>query len=262
MAPGSKVVDYSYDDGLATITLLDGDRGNGIGVASVAQLLDAVRRARADRARVIVIGATGRFFCVGGDLAAMAAADDMAVFIDDLADALHRVVSEIQRSDAVVICAVQGHAAGAGFPLAAAADIVIAADTVRFSLGYTKVGLTVDGGSSLLVHTLGLHRTLRLALLGDALSAEEARDAGLVARVVPAGELEATVADVARSLLALPAVSQAVTKRLVRDAADASPEQALRRETLAIRAAASRPDGAEGVQAFLAKRPPVFTDPV
>lgn len=254
----SPVVAYEYNDGLAQIVLGDADRGNAISAASVVELHEAVRRARTDRARVIVLRANGRFFSVGGDLTGMAAAQDMSAFIDDLADALHRCVSEIQRADAVVVSVVQGHAAGAGFPLAAAADIVIAADTARFSLGYSRVGLTVDGGTSLLVHTLGLHRTLRLALLGDALSAQEALAAGLVARVVPADELGATTDEVVATLLALPAASQAATKQLLRQAADAAPEQALRRETLAIRTAAARPDGREGVTAFLEKRTPSF----
>lgn len=254
----SPAVRYEYADGVAHVVLADGDHGNAINAESITQLHDAIRRARADRARVIVLRASGRFFSVGGDLAGMAAAEDMSTFIDDLADALHRCVSEIQRSYAVVVSVVQGHAAGAGFPLAAAADVVVAADTARFSLGYSRVGLTVDGGTSLLVHTLGLHRTLRLALLGDALSAQDALAAGLVARVVPADELAATTDEVVATLLALPAASQATTKQLLRQAPDASPEQALRRETLAIREAAARPDGREGVTAFLEKRAASF----
>ena len=251
-------VRYQYDAPIARITLADGDRGNPIHPASVSQLHDAVRAAHRDGARVIVLAAEGRFFSVGGDLGAFAAAEDVSGFIDDLADALHRVVSELVRSDAIVVSAVQGTAAGAGFPLAAAADVVIAAEGAKFSLAYTKVGLSPDGGSSLLVHTLGLHRALRLALRGDLLTAQEARDAGLVARVVAADDLAATVDDVAASLAAGSGSAQAAAKRLLRDVAAPAPETALRAETLSIRALAGTADGQEGVAAFVEKRAPRF----
>ncbi|GAA1511177.1 enoyl-CoA hydratase/isomerase family protein [Nocardioides humi] len=253
-------VRYEYADGIARITLADGDRGNPIHPGSVGQLHDAVRAAHRDGARVVVLAAEGRFFSVGGDLGAFATAEEPGAFIDDLADALHRVVSELVRSDAIVVSVVQGTAAGAGFPLAAAADIVLAAVRARFSLAYTKVGLSPDGGSSLLVHTLGLHRALRLALLGDLLTAQEAYDAGLVARVVPADELAATADQVVSDLAAGSAPAQAAAKRLLREVAAPAPETALRKETLSIRALADGADGREGIAAFLEKREPRFGD--
>ncbi|MFB9764429.1 enoyl-CoA hydratase-related protein, partial [Nocardioides kongjuensis] len=149
-------------------------------------------------------------------------------------------------------------AAGAGFPLAAAADVVIAADGAKFSLAYTKVGLSPDGGSSLLVHSLGLHRALRLALLGDLLTAQDAYDAGLVARVVPADELAATVDQVVDGLAAGSATANAAAKRLLREVAAPTPETALRKESLSIRTLAESPDGREGVAAFVEKRAPKF----
>lgn len=247
-------VDYAFADGAARITLADAEHGNAVHTDSVAELGAAVRRARNDGARVVVLTARGRFFSVGGDLAAFGRSEDMAGYIDDLADSLHRVVSELVHSDAIVVAVVQGHAAGAGFPLAAAADVVLAAESARFSLGYTRVGLSVDGGTSLLVHSLGLHRTLRLSLLNDTLTAAEAYDAGLVARVVPADELDASVESVVAQLLAGPATAQRETKRLLRVTAEPAPETAMRREALAIRANAGRADGREGVAAFLEKR--------
>ncbi|CAN5547251.1 enoyl-CoA hydratase-related protein [soil metagenome] len=252
------LVDYACADGAARITLVDAERGNPINTETVQQLLTAVRRAATDGARVIVLASTGRFFSVGGDLTAFGGADDMAGYVDDLADTLHRAVSELTRSDAVVIAAVQGMAAGAGFPLAACADVLVAADTAKFSLGYTRIGLSVDGGTSLMAHTLGLHRTLALALLNDVLTAAEAHAAGLVARVVPAEELDARVDSLVATLLAGPAASYAASKRLVRDAVEPAPEGRLRQEALAIRSLAGGADGREGVAAFLEKRTPEF----
>lgn len=253
------LVRYEHADGVARITLADAERGNPVHLDSVAALHDAVRRARRDAAKVVVLAAEGRFFSVGGDLGAFSAAEDVETFIDDLAEALHRVVGELVRSEAVVVSVVQGTAAGAGFPLAAVGDIVLAADSAKFGLAYTKVGLSPDGGSSLLVHTLGLHRTLRLALLGDLLTAQEAHAAGLVARVVPAEELADVTEQVVATLAAGSRTANAAAKRLLREAVVPAPEAALRKETLSIRALAGSPDGREGVAAFVEKRAPKFS---
>ncbi len=251
-------VRYDHADGAAWITLAEPDRGNPLHPGSGAQLLAAVLRAKADRARVVVLRAEGRFFSVGGDLGGFGASDDPSALLLDLAEAAHRVIVELVRGDAIVVSAVQGTAAGIGFPLAAAADVVLAADSALFSLAYAKVGLSPDGGGSLLVHTLGLHRVLRLALLGDLLTAQEAYDAGLVARVVPADDLAATTDEVVATLLAGSGDALAATKRLVRDVAAASPETALRKEAESISRLAGSPSGQEGVAAFLEKRPPRF----
>ena len=253
-----KHVDYVFADGAARITLVAGDRGNPIEPVSTRQLHDAVLRAKADGARVIVLSADGRFFSVGGDLGAFADAADPGALLLDLAESVHRVVTELVRGDAVVVSVVQGTAAGGGFPLAAAADIVLAADSAKFSLAYAKVGLSPDCGGSLLVHTLGLHRVLRLALLGDVLTAQEAADAGLVARVVPASDLAAVAEDVVARLLDGSSAAFAAAKRLVRGVAEPAPETALRREAESISELGGSPQGQEGVAAFVEKRPPRF----
>lgn len=254
----SDFVSYEYVSGASWITLSNAARGNPIHTSMVAELHDAVGRARDDSARVIVLRADGAFFSVGGDLRAFGAQPDVRHFIDDLAESLHRVVLELVQHQAIVVSVVQGTAAGAGFPLAACADIVLAASSAQFTLGYTKVGLSVDGGTSLLVHSLGLHRTLRLALLNDVLSADEAHAAGLVARVFPDEGLSEGVRGIVDRLVAGPADALSATKRLVRDTADSTPERALRAETRSIRERAAEPDGREGVRAFTEKRPPSF----
>lgn len=251
-------VSYAFADGVATITLVDADRGNPINTAQITELHAAVRRAGSDGARVILLASTGRFFSVGGDIGAFGSQDDLAAYIDDLAEALHRVISELVRNDAIVVSAVQGPAAGAGFPLAAAADVVLAGRKARFTLGYTKIGLSVDGGTSLLVNSLGLHRVLRLALLNDTMDAEEALAAGLVSRLYENEDLLEAATALATSLASGPAAAFAATKKLIRDAAEPAPESALRAESLSIRARSVEPDGIEGVQAFLEKRTPVF----
>lgn len=251
-------VRYALTDGAATLTLARPERGNSLDLPTAQDLLDAVRRAHQDDARVVVLRADGAAFCVGGDVGDMAAAEDREHYIDDLAETLHRAVSDLQRLDAVVVSVVQGVAAGAGVPLAAAADIVLAAESARFTLAYTKIGLPPDGGSSLLSASIGLHRALHLALLNPLLTADEAHAAGLVAQVHPDDQLDPAAAAVVAALLAGSRSAQVAAKHLLRAQAVPYPEGAMRRETLAIRAAAAGPDGREGVAAFLARRPPHF----
>lgn len=255
----SELIDYACTDGCARITMLDGDRGNALGPELAEALLAAVLRAKADDAKVIVLAAEGRFFSVGGDLAGFGAAEDPSAHLLELAEGAHRLVTELKRADAIVVSVVQGTAAGIGFPLAAAADLVLAADTAKFSLAYAKVGLSPDGGGSLLVNTLGLHTTLRLAILGELFSAEEAQQAGLVARVVPAEELAAATDEVVAALTAGSREAQVAAKRLVRAAAEDGAESQLRREAESISRLGGGPSGREGVAAFLAKRPPKFS---
>ena len=252
------LIRYQYDGGAARITLTAADRGNTVDPQTAAELLRAVRRARADDARVVVLRSEGRAFSVGGDVGAFAAAADPEQLVDDLAETLHRTISDLHRMDAVVVSAVQGMAAGAGVPLAAAADLVLAGASARFTLAYTKIGLSPDGGSSLLTASLGLHRALHLALLNPVLTAQEAQAAGLVAEVHPDDQLDLAVDRVVGQLLAGSRTAQVAAKRLLREVALPWAEGALRRETLSIRACAASPDGREGVDAFVGKRPPVF----
>lgn len=250
-------VRYELTDGCARVTLT-GAPGNPLDAERLAALEQAVLRAGRDDARVVVLRGDGAAFSVGGDLAAMAAAKDPGRFVDGLAEAIHRTVSELVRMDVVVVSVVHGVAAGAGVPLAAAADLVLAGESARFTLAYTKVGLTPDGGSTLLTGSLGLHRALHLALLNPVLSAQQAQAAGLVAEVHPDGELDAAAERVVATLLRGSRTAQVAAKRLLRDRVEPHPEGAMRMETLAIRAAAAGPDGREGVRAFLDKRPPVY----
>lgn len=252
------LVNYQLRDRAAWITLANPDAGNSFTPAMAEALSEAVRRAERDSAVALVLRAEGRFFSVGGDLAGFAEADDLPDYMNDLATHGHRIIAELTRSDMIVVSVVQGTAAGIGFPLAMAADLVIAADTAAFTLGYTRVGLTGDGGTGLLARSIGLHRTLRLALLNDVVTADEAYAAGLVARVVPAAELDAETGKIVARLATGSRGAQAGIKRVVRAAATADIETQLALEARTMTEATRDPDAIEGVSAFLAKRAPEF----
>lgn len=244
--------------GAAWITLDRPESGNAVDAVVVAELWQAVHDARRADVGVVVLQATGRAFSVGGDLRSFAAAEDPQDYVEELAEALHRTISDLHQLDAIVVAAVQGMVAGAGLPLVAAADLVLAAESARFTLAYTKVGLSPDGGSSLLPASLGLHRALHLALLNPVLTAEDARTAGLVAQVHPDDELSDAVTRVVEQLAAGSRTALVATKRLLREQALPAPETAMLRETRSIRACVGGPDGQEGIAAFLAKRPARF----
>jgi 2-(1,2-epoxy-1,2-dihydrophenyl)acetyl-CoA isomerase len=251
-------IGYDCRNRIGWITLREGDRGNAFTADVADELFAAVWAAERDGAVVLVLRAEGRFFSVGGDLTGFADTAILPEVMDDLTSQAHRIISHLTRSDLVVLSAVQGTAAGIGFPLAMAADLVVAADTARFTLGYTKVGLTGDGGTGLLVRSIGLHRTLRLALLNDVLTAEDAYAMGLLARVFPAAELDAGVAELAAHLATGSRGAQAGIKRIVRAAALPDLETQLALEARTMTAATRDSDALEGVSAFLAKRPARF----
>ncbi|MEV0800335.1 enoyl-CoA hydratase-related protein [Kribbella sp. NPDC050281] len=249
---------YRSGRGAAYITLARPDRRNALDLDTLQELGTALRQARVDDVRVVVLAADGDAFSVGGDLLAISAADDREQYVEDLAETLHRAISELHNLNAIVVSVVAGVTAGAGVALAAAADVVLAADSARLSIAYTKVGLSPDGGTSLLTASLGLHRALYLTLLNPLLTAEEAKAAGLVAEVHPDNELAAAVDRVVDVLLTGSRSAQVVAKRLLRMTATPAPAEAMRREALTIRAAVSTPDAKEGIEAFLDKRGPAF----
>ncbi|MFE7228338.1 enoyl-CoA hydratase-related protein [Nocardioides sp. NPDC057577] len=253
-------VSCSVSGGFARVCLQDIQRGNPIDQAMVDGLAEAVREIREADVAVVVLESAAAAFSVGGDLHAFAAAEAPDRLIDDLAESLHRVVSELHRLDAIVVAVVRGVAAGAGLSLAAAADLIIAARSARFVMAYTGVGLTPDGGGALLHASLGLHRALGLALLNPTLTADEAHQGGLVTQVHPDEEMDAAVDKVVCSLTSGSRAALVSTKRLIRDSAMPGAEATLRSETASIRSRAGSPDGREGVRAFIEKRVPIFPE--
>jgi 2-(1,2-epoxy-1,2-dihydrophenyl)acetyl-CoA isomerase len=254
-------IEYSFDHGLATIMMINGDRGNPINTEWAETFRAALQQAGADRARVVLVRSRGRHFCTGGDLRVMASAESLPTTLTGMVDALHEIVLALRDTDAIVVGAVNGAAAGAGLALAVACDLIVAGESATFALGYTKVGLTPDGGASLLVRTLGLHTTLRLALLNDTITAHEAQRLGLVARVEPDSNLDVEVERLVVRLLGGSASAQSAAKRLVRNASAHDVEGHLDREAATLIQQADGPDAVEGVSAFVEKRTASFAHP-
>lgn len=244
---------------IASIVLNRPDAANGMNDTLTRELAIAAAACDTAATKVVTITGAGRFFCAGGDLKAMAAAPEAGAFVKGIADDLHRALSTFARMSAVVITSVNGTAAGAGFSLAVTGDLAIAAESAKFTMAYTKAGLSPDGSSSYyLPRLVGLRRTQELMLTNRTLTAAEALDWGLLTEVVPDAELETRTAALADQLAATSRTSNGTVKRLLLGTYRTGFEEQLELESQYIRDSARSADGQEGIAAFLEKRPPAF----
>ncbi|MQY22919.1 enoyl-CoA hydratase/isomerase family protein [Nocardia macrotermitis] len=256
-----ETIEFERTGNIARITLNRPKAANGINHVLGRELAQVASLVADDpELKVVTLTGAGRFFCAGGDLKAMAAQESGAgPYVKHLADNLHEAISSFARMEALLIVAVNGTAAGAGFSLAVTGDIVVAAESASFTMAYTKAGLSPDGGASYyLPRLIGIRRTQELMYFNRVLSATEALDWNLLHRVVPDADLPATVDALAAQFADGPRHSNANVKKLLLVSPDHTLEEQLARESAFISAAASSPDGTEGIAAFLSKRAPKF----
>ena len=252
---------FSHDESVATIEFDRPDAANGLSSPMAAELRRAAQICDTTPGlKVVVLTASGRFFCAGGDIREMAAhGDAVGSAVKSLADDLHHAVSTFSRMQPALIVAVNGVAAGAGFSLAMAGDIVLAAESASFTMAYTRAGLCPDGSSSyFLPRLVGLRRAQELMLLNPTLSANEARELGLVTRVVADDDLRAETESLAAQLARASSASTGCVKQLLLASFDNSLETQMELEGRYVSACAASADGQEGIHAFLEKREPEF----
>lgn len=254
------LVKLDITQGLATVTLARPEAGNAMNWDLIADLGTATGALASDGSvRAVLIRAEGNNFCVGGDLKAIAAQADPATFTERLARALHESVRRLAELPAPVVVAVQGAAAGAGLSLAASGDVVLADPAASFSMAYTAIGLTGDGGATwYLPRVIGLRRTQELAYTNRRLSAEEAERYGLVTRVVTGAPLEEEARATAEAIARGPTAAYGAVKRLLAAGDLASLADHLDAEATAIGKAMRSADAQGAVRAFLAREKPVF----
>jgi 2-(1,2-epoxy-1,2-dihydrophenyl)acetyl-CoA isomerase len=248
-------------DGIAHLTLNRPHAANGIDADLARDLLTAVGAiALDDRVRVVLLSGNGPRFCGGGDVKGFAdAGDALPGLIRSLIPSLHTAISLLVRGDAPVVAAVHGSAAGAGLGLVGASDLVVAAESTKFVMAYTGVGLTPDGASSwFLPRLVGVRRALELTFTNRVLSAAEALEWGLVTSVVPDEDVHRAAEELAARLARGPRSALAAAKRLVHTSLEDTLETHLAREAEAIVTASGHPESAEGISAFVEKRAPQF----
>lgn len=255
-----ETIRFTVEAGVARI-VLDRPKANAFSPVLSRELRDAAVRCDVDpEVRAVVLTGVGRFFSAGGDLAAFASAESASKLLFDMTHDIHAAVAHFHRMAAPVIVAVNGTAAGGGLSLCLGGDVVIAAETAKLTMGYPKVGLSPDGTSSyFLPRLVGLRRAQELMFTDRVLTAEEGREWGLVTKVVPAEELESTVAALAERLANGPTRAYGAAKNLLSTTFGNGLAEQAELESRWIAELAASPDGQEGIGAFLEGRKPSFT---
>jgi 2-(1,2-epoxy-1,2-dihydrophenyl)acetyl-CoA isomerase len=250
-------VETQRDGAVLTITLNRPDVLNAFNGAMHKALNAALREARADEVRAVVVTGAGRGFCVGQDLTEFRdAAGDIG---DRLRATYHPNILAIRALEKPVIAAVNGAAAGAGMSFACACDIRVASDAAVFVPAFVNIGLVPDsGGTFFVTRLLGYARAFEWLCSGRRLSAAEAHAWGLVSEVVEGEALATRAAELAAQLAALPTKAIGMTKRLLDRAGGSTLDEQLEWEAQLQAAATQSEDFREGVQAFLEKREPSF----
>ena len=253
--------------GVSAITLNRPQALNSFTQAMHRALAAALQAAADDPAvRCVVLTGAGRGFCAGQDLAdegaAPAPAGQAPTDLSVLIERFYKPLCEQLRAMPVpVIAAVNGVAAGAGANIALCCDLVLATESASFIQAFTKIGLLPDsGGTWLLPRLVGRQRALGLALLGDKLPAAEAESMGLIWRCVPDAAFWGEVEIVANRLAAMPTQALVTTRRAIDAAEDLSFAASLDWEAREQKRLGAAHDYLEGVAAFMAKRPPAFSD--
>jgi 2-(1,2-epoxy-1,2-dihydrophenyl)acetyl-CoA isomerase len=249
-------------DGVGTLTLNRPDAYNALDLTLGRDLFQASIELDEDPAvRCVVITGSGKAFCAGGDVKSFV--DNLGrigAHVKELTTYLHGAISRLCRSDKPVIMAVNGVAAGGGFSLALSGDLVVAAESARFTMAYSRIAATPDGSSSyFLPRLVGVRRALELYLTNRPLTAREALEWGMITRVVPDGELTPSVRALARELAQGPSKAFGAAKRLFHQSTWESLETQMELEAQAIAASGRTEDFRAGVTAFADKKPlPTF----
>jgi 2-(1,2-epoxy-1,2-dihydrophenyl)acetyl-CoA isomerase len=259
LAAAFESLQFEIADAVATITLDRPAALNALTVPMKAELLRALGLvARDPDVRAVVLTGAGRAFCAGQDLKERQAPDAAPLAVE-LRERYNPIIRAMRRLDKPIVGAINGVAAGAGASLAFACDIRIAAEAASFVLAFGRIGLVPDSGATwFLPRLVGAAKAAEMALLGEAVSAAEAEQFGLVAKVVPDEDLVAEAKAVALRLAALAPRALASTKHALDRAWSIDLDRALDEEAYRQGVAGASADHAEGMAAFLEKRPPRF----
>jgi 2-(1,2-epoxy-1,2-dihydrophenyl)acetyl-CoA isomerase len=260
-----QTVNLRRDGAAATIELNRPEALNAWNGALGDELLQAVRAVAADDdVRAVVLTGAGRAFSSGVDLRDLSGRETRTPqgHVDVqrvLEERYHPIITTVRTMPKPVLAAVNGPAVGIGLSLALAADLVVAAESAYFTLAFVNIGLVPDGGSSLFVPArIGFARAAEMAMLGERVPAAQALAWGLINRVVADADFAAEVAALRDRLAAGPTRSYAGTKRELNFGLYARMEEQLELEAGIQQEMASSGDFAEGVAAFVEKRPAAF----
>ncbi|MCP5327467.1 MAG: enoyl-CoA hydratase [Sinobacteraceae bacterium] len=246
--------------GVCTLTLNHPAARNALSLAMMRTLREAVEAAGADpEVRVIVLAAAGPAFCAGHDLKELRANPDPA-FLAELFECCVQLMLSIVRCPRPVIARVHGVATAAGCQLVASCDLAVAAEEARFATPGVNIGLFCSTPMVALSRNLTNKHAMQMLLSGDLLPAAEAWRMGLVNQVVPMAGLDAAVEALAAKLAARSASAIAIGKRAYYEQAEMPLEEAYRYAAKVMQRNLQTADAAEGIDAFLQKRPACWVD--
>ena len=252
------VIDYKLENNIAFVTLNRPDKLNALTDEMYIRLTELFTQFQTDdKVRTVILTGAGRAFCAGSDVTTMVnthlAAGRARM------QTRHAMINAMVNLEKPVIAAVRGAAVGIGFSITMACDLVIASDTAKFSQVFKKIGLVPDGGSIFfLVQRVGVARAKELVYTARMLPAEEAREWGIINRVVPDAELEANALALAREMAGSATFALALAKKMFQSMYTPNLEAHLEQENLCQAIAKLTDDHIEGVAAFKEKRAAVF----
>lgn len=256
-----KTIKYEVRKGVAHVLFARPEGANAVNPTFSRDLRAVMLAIEFDDAvKAVSVTAEGPVFCAGGDLKEFhAAGDGLPKLASDMLVDFHGAIYKMNRTPKPFVAGVRGAAGGAGLSVVSAFDLVVCGDTAKFTMAYTRAGVTPDGTSSyFLARHIGLRRMLDLTLTNRVLSAQEAESWGLVNRVVPDDQVERKTAELAQQLADGPSWALGHAKRIIYSGYDMPLEQAAELEGVTITTAMGRRDGREGIAAFVEKRRPEF----
>ena len=259
---GAPAVLLDITDGIGWIRLNRPDAANGLDVELLRALNDAVLTCHGDPSvRVVMLTGEGKIFCAGGDVKTFAAkGEQLPDYLREATAWLQIATASLLRLKAPVVTGIHGFAAGGGgLGLVCASDIVVAARSTKLFSGAVRVGMAPDGGTTVtLTQLVGLRKALEILLTNPTLTAQEAKDIGLVTEVVDDDALTDRVRELARQLADMAPLAVAATKRLVWDGVGSSVETRLGEEARVVSALSGTADSLEGLAAVIGRRAPKF----
>lgn len=254
-----EIIGFDQVDGVAVITLNRPEKLNSFNQTMAYELQAALDHCMDDRdVRCVVITGAGRAFCAGQDLEEAIAAD--AADIEEHVETKYNpIVRKIRAIKKPVIAAVNGVAAGAGANLAYCCDIIVAAESAKFIQSFINIGLIPDtGGTYFLPRMVGMHKATALMMLGEKMTAQEGMDLGIVHQIFPDAELMDGAMDLGKRMAAMPTKGLGLIKKAINMSLVHDLDQQLEVERDLQGRAGRTYDNAEGINAFLEKRKPVF----
>jgi len=258
-----RTVQSDFKDGILKVSLHRPESLNAMNAQMLQDLKAVFLEAHAAKdLRAVIFTGTGKVFCSGGDVKffyEVLQKEDARAKFHDMPNQLHDFTLLMQTLPVPVLGAVNGPAVGVGFSYALACDILVASQSAYFMLGYLKIGLSPDGGSTyFLPRAVGVHKALASLALAEKISAEEAKRLGFVQQVFSDDSFEEEVYKVARNLAALPTKAYAEAKRLMFSSHSKTLAEQLHLETEAVKRSSQTRDFYEGVKAFSEKKKPSF----